>query len=147
MGNVTGWEFRIPISVMEKEEYLKFCGRKSFALYCIMYSYIVRSSFEFWPLGVDIYNNYYRNGYLACRWSQRHFAEKLMTDQSKVSRMIKELEDNEYIKVDKVKHKGKKSCIYVLGTHDFDEKENLYLWKNMKAEPKKEENLCLVGAW
>ena len=68
--------------------------------------------------GLNIYNDYYKNNYLACSMSQGHLARAFNVNERTIRRWVKSLTEDECIRVDKIHIDGyKKQNIYILGTH------------------------------
>lgn len=110
---------RIGHDLMRNSEYIKFDKGVKSTLYRFLQAAIVRKSKEVknYTYGAKyIYNEHYLKGRLVSRYSQKKLAEYLQTSQSRVNNWLKELEENGFIKILKIKTQYGKLCYYQLGT-------------------------------
>lgn len=97
-------------------------------------SYIVRGKNK--NSEVDLYEEYYKKGYLATCWAQSKLADIMGVSRSAIANKIKRLEDLGCLNIHKKVIHGKVQNVYVLGT--VTEKiegnkkvfyEDIYAWK------------------
>lgn len=108
------------------KELLDFYGTgKPFQIYLHLFEHIIRKDIDTGTV-FEIYKDYYCEGKLAARLSQKRIAKYLGLTERTVRRSIKILMDKGYIK--KVtKRVGTKTCnLYLFGIHE-DKKEKLFL--------------------
>jgi DNA-binding MarR family transcriptional regulator len=127
-------EVRIPLYISRGHAFRKLCNDNTLGLLIHFLSYVVRGK-NFNP-EVDLYEEYYKKGFLATCWSQNKLAEKFEVTQQAIAKRVKKLESYGCLKVEhKIIH-GKVQNVYVLGTVVESTvagkkvvKEDIYAWK------------------
>ena len=100
---------------MFKQKKFYEMASKSFLLYCLLRSNVIRGNVKS-PFYKRIKSEYYDNGHIVCALSQREISEKTGWYRSKVIYYVDDLIDKRFIRVDKIDvGKYKKQHIYLLG--------------------------------
>ena len=125
----------IPHPISRCKTFLKWVGTPDYKVWLYLQSYIIRE--PVYTGKVDLYKTYYENGLLAARWSVANIAEHLDYGRSNVSKILKRLEKQGIIKIDKYRAGKSGINVYILGTHDDLFNDSLYaltIFKVLKAE-------------
>ena len=110
---------RIENKFLRNPEYIKFDKSVKSTVYRFLQAAIVRESKEVknYTYGAKhIYIEYFLKGKLACRYSQKKMSEYLQTSQGRINKYLKELEEDDFIKIIKEKTPFGELCFYQLGT-------------------------------
>jgi hypothetical protein len=106
---------KTPYAVIENQEYREK-NKNPHMLLMYLARYVVRAPMKD---DLNIYNNYYKNNYLACSITQGHMARAFNVSERTIKRWIKSLVTDEVIRVDKIRiNKYKKRNVYIVGTHN-----------------------------
>jgi len=110
---------RIPLRILKNQRFKRWLGIREFQVWAHLYGSIIRAPMKD-KLGNYIYNEYYENGLLGARWSQKQIAIELgLSEKSDgyISRLLSSMEKKGIIKKHAKKWKSKDIRIYELGTH------------------------------
>jgi predicted transcriptional regulator len=101
---------------LDSELFLNFIGTPAAVkIYTYLLKYLVISKVE-WTVGnVNLYNEYFKKGYLVSRYTQEDLGLFLNLSQSTISKNIKKLEQMNFIKTFKINTEKGKCNIYVFG--------------------------------
>jgi len=124
---------RIKNEFTRNPEYIKFDKRVKSTVYRFLQAHIIRESksVKKYTFGAQyIYREYFLKGMLVSRYSQTNMAQYLQTKQPRLNRYLKELEQDGFIKIIKIKASSGPLCYYQLGT-----------WKGKVGEPSYAENI------
>lgn len=120
-------QIRIDNELVITKEYMDFIGTPPAKAYFFLLAYVIRKNPKKGTGAFKLYENYYQKGKLASRWSQEDIAEYFEVSQPTVSRMMTKIVKLGYVKIDKVKVHNKVCNVYILGKHDGDGLETLFL--------------------
>lgn len=106
---------QLPAAIGSLQGYLKFIGTADFRVFECLKNTVVRARKKYDPM--DIYDNYYLKGKLACSWSDRELSDFLSMDRKSIYRCVKSLESKEYIKKETAinKKNNNKQNVYIVG--------------------------------
>ncbi len=91
-------------------------NKNAFTLCLYLYTKVARKPMND---GLFLYENYYKNNFLACSAPYGLLAGDFGVSKNTVIKWLKELERNELIKIEKINiDKYRKQNIYIVGTHN-----------------------------
>lgn len=97
------------------EMFINFIGTPSAKIYFFLLKYIVISKVD-WTIGnINLYEDFYKKGYLVSRYTQEDLALFFNLSQSTISKNLKTLNNMGFIKTFKIKNEKGKPNIYIFG--------------------------------
>jgi len=110
---------RVPYNLLRSKTFIGWNKTPESAVWGFLVSYIIRS--EVYTGKVNIYNEFWKNGILASKWSLEDIAKRLgyAPNSGAVQKLVKKLHTQKLLKIHKSRIGRSEVNIYELGIHDF----------------------------
>jgi len=128
-------QFRIDLELLLTDSFNELLSNKSCKVYFFLLAYLVRGKVttKLNNKYVDLYEVFYKNGFLVSKWTQKDIAIHLNYTQSTVSKYLTNLLEKGLIKTQDISIQNKKYNIYILGTIS-NHVETLFLEQKLRDE-------------
>lgn len=112
---IRGTFHQLPVAIASIPTYIKFIGTPEFRVFECLKNTVVRARKKYDPM--NVYENYYLKGKLACNWPERKLSDYIGMDRKDVRKHARSLIEKEYIKRELVFNQrlNTEQSIYVIG--------------------------------